>query len=203
LPGYNPNSGDNVSHIVPVYDECSLPQAIAPLDLADRGITSSFQEMFRERGRDLTTSIERPILRDIKEKLVCVAVHFEGELQKSATLAECHVSYTLPDDNEIVIASERFGCPELLFKPRLNKLEFDHIDQARFDSIVKYGIEIGKYIYANIVFSEDQSQRRLGGNARSGSGKAILASWDTFPRIGMTRKEYNDAGACIIHRKCF
>jgi actin len=87
----------------------------------------------------------------VKEKLAYVALDFEAELQKAATTTDCNVSYTLPDGNEIVIANERFRCPELLFKPSFNGFEFDGIDQTLFNSVMKCDIDVRKDLYANIV----------------------------------------------------
>jgi hypothetical protein len=65
-----------------------------------------------ERGYTLTTSAERQIVRDMKEKVAYVALDFEAELQKVATMTDCNVSDAFSDGNEIVIANERFRCQE-------------------------------------------------------------------------------------------
>jgi actin len=102
------------------------------------------QKILNERGYTFTTSAGREIDHDIKEKLASVAIDFEAELQKAATTTDCNHSYTLPDDNEIVIANERFRCPELLFQPFFNGFEFDASHQTLFDSIMKCDIDVRK-----------------------------------------------------------
>jgi centractin len=167
------DSGDGVSHAVPVYEGFAMPSSIRRIDVAGRDVTEYLQTLLRKSGYVFHTSAEKEVVRLIKESVSYVAHDprkeerdWVGVKPNESKFAE----YVLPDGyklkvrlhelnsvcdttNIMKIGAERFRAPEILFDPEIIGLEYPGVHQIVVDAINRTDLDLRKSLYSNIVLS--------------------------------------------------
>jgi len=153
LTGVVVDSGDGVTHIVPVYEGFALPQSIRRLDVAGRHLTEYLIRLLLLRGYTFNRTADFEVVREIKEK-VCY-MGYDLELEKKLALETTTVmqSYTLPDGRVIKVGAERFEAPEALFNPTLLGIESKGLAELVFETINTSDMNVRPELYKHIVLS--------------------------------------------------
>jgi len=148
------DSGDGVSHTVPVFEGFSLPHAVEKMEIAGRKLTDYMQKLLVEQAHSFTSAAGFQIVRDIKESLCYVAQNYAEELEAAQKGSENDRNYQLPDKSIINIpASVRMSCPELLFDPTKNGETCKSLPDLAWTSVQKSDMDVRKELCKNIILS--------------------------------------------------
>jgi actin-related protein 2 len=112
LSGVVVDSGDGVTHIVPVYEGIVPPTLIKRLNVAGRHITKYLIKLLQVRGYAFNRSADFETVRQIKEELCYSGYDLDVEKRLALETTTLVQPYTLPDGRIIKVGQERYEAPE-------------------------------------------------------------------------------------------
>ncbi|XP_049369120.1 actin-100-like [Solanum verrucosum] len=222
------DSGDTVSHTIPVYEGHAISDAISLLNLGGCHLTQYLVKQTESYYHLAIIAGPSLIVRDMKKTIGYVALDFEQEIDKAKKCSKSvEKGYELPSGHIVNIGAERFRCPEALFQPSLVGMEATGIHEKAYNSIMRCNVDIRKDLFANIVLSggstlfpglAERMTKEITALAPSHTkikvfapperkystwiGGSVLASLSTFQQMCITNREYDEFGPSIVHRKC-
>jgi len=153
LTGVVVDSGDGVTHIVPVYEGFSLPHLIKRLNVAGRDVTRYLIKLLLLSGYAFNRTADFETVRQIKERLCYVGCDLELEKRLALETTTLIKKYKLPDGRVIKVGRERFEAPECMFNPGLIDCDQVGMGEMVFDTINKADIDTRAEFYNHIVLS--------------------------------------------------
>ena len=147
------DSGDGVTHCIPVSDGAILKHNIERMDIAGRHITEYLVRLLQKKGYAFNSSADFDFVRELKEKYCFVSNDIENDRRLERETSFYNSYHLLPDETRIRISDEKFEAPEILFNPSLIGKEYDGIPYMMMKSINKCPIDCRKGLYSGIVLS--------------------------------------------------
>jgi len=225
------DSGDGVTHTVPVYEGFCIPHAVFKNFIAGRAITDHLVKLLIADGIQAQggESAWRQIVRKIKEDCCFVSLDPEADKAKAAESTELTKAFELPDGQVININAPRFMAPEGVFRPDVIKEgdEAEGMHRLAYKSNQECDIDVRADLMSNVILSggttlyeglPDRLEKELDALMPKRDMVKIIASADryysvwtggstlvslsTFESQWITKDEYEENGAEIVHRKC-
>ena len=109
------DSGDGVTHIVPVYDGFALPHLTRRLDVAGRDVTRYLIKLLLMRGYAFERTADFETVRGIKEALCFVSYDLELDKklsEETTTLVENYTVSWLPGNDCLADANRSYPTVE-------------------------------------------------------------------------------------------
>jgi len=160
LTGTVIDSGDGVTHVIPVAEGYVIGSSIKHIPLAGRDITAFIQQLMRERGEQIPPAESMDVAKRVKEQYSYVCPDIVKEFGKyDAEPTKWFKEYTSMNSitkkpYSVDVGYERFLGPEIFFNPEIFSSDFlTPLPKVVDDTIQTCPIDVRRGLYKNIVLS--------------------------------------------------
>jgi len=161
LTGTVVDSGDGVTHVIPVADGYVIGSAIKHIPIAGRDITQFVLNLLRERGEMATVPPEDQlkVASQVKEDYSYVCQDIVREFRKHETDPSMiqrfkGVHSVTGREYSFDVGYERFLAPEIFFNPEIYSSDFLTPLPEVIDGVIQASpIDVRRGLYKNIVLS--------------------------------------------------
>jgi len=160
LTGIVIDSGDGVTHVIPVAEGYVIGSCIKHIPIAGRSITSFIQHLLREREIGIPPEQSLETAKAIKEKYCYMCPNIAKEFNKYDSEPDKYIKHYegIHSINKkpfnVDVGYERFLGPEIFFHPEFANPDFTTPISETVDSVVQNcPIDVRRGLYKNIVLS--------------------------------------------------
>lgn len=142
------DSGEGVTHTIPIFDGFGLTYCINRMDIAGRELNTLLSKLLAQEDHIFVKTKEQVEVRKMKEQHCYIALDPGSEFADP-------VEHVLPDGKVITLTDERWRAPEALFNPGMVGLEMESPGVAGmvWDSITRCDIDVRRTLLSNVVLS--------------------------------------------------
>jgi len=160
LTGTVIDSGDGVTHVIPVAEGYVIGSSIKHIPIAGRDITGFVQQLLRERGEVIPPEDSLEVAKKIKEMYSYVCPDIVKEFRKYDTEPSKYfkvyngINSVTKQPYDVDVGYERFLGPEIFFNPEIASAEFLTPLPDVVDNVIQTSpIDVRRGLYKNIVLS--------------------------------------------------
>mmetsp|Transcript_4053 Transcript_4053/g.14161 ORF Transcript_4053/g.14161 Transcript_4053/m.14161 type:complete len:420 (-) Transcript_4053:47-1306(-) len=160
LSGTVIDSGDGVTHVIPVSDGFVIGSSIKSVPIAGRDLTAFVQQLMRERGENIPPEDAMDVARKVKENHCYTCSDLAKEFAKHHREPEKYhkrvsgVKRATGVPWSADVGYERFLAPEVFFQPEIFSADYvTPLPELVNQAIVSSPIDARRNLYKNIVLS--------------------------------------------------
>jgi len=160
LTGTVIDSGDGVTHVIPVAEGYVIGSCIKHIPIAGRDITYFIQQLLRERETGIPPEQSLEVAKAVKERFcyICpdVAKEFNKyEAEPSKWIKQFEGLNSVTRQKFIIdVGHERFLGPEIFFHPEFSNPDFTTPISTVVDDVIQNcPIDVRRPLYKNVVLS--------------------------------------------------
>lgn len=153
LTGVVVDSGDGVTHVVPVCEGYSLSHNMKRIDVAGRNVTQYLMQLLLLRGYTFNQTADLMTVQEMKEKLCYAAYDLAAEERLANETTTVCAKYQLPDGRQVNLSHERYRATECLFQPNLIDVDQPGMSEALYQSIEECETDLRAPLRSHIVLS--------------------------------------------------
>jgi len=160
LTGTVVDSGDGVTHVIPVAEGYVIGSSIKSMPLAGRTVTQFIQQLMRERNEKVPPAQSLFVAQKVKEQYSYVCPDLAKEFNKYDLEANKWVKQWIGENDvsrqpfTVDVGYERFLGPEIFFNPEIFSSDYlIPLPKALDDCIQSCPIDTRRGLYKNVVLS--------------------------------------------------
>ncbi|MFD9333158.1 rod shape-determining protein [Streptomyces sp. NPDC060028] len=123
------------------------------IPVGGRDLTGYLMKILTERGYTFTTTRDRDSVQVVKERGCFVAPDFDDCMNRAGKDTAFERTVSLPDGGEVTFDSERFRCPEVLFRPSFFGVEDNGLPETVVNVIQWADSGIRADLFAGVVLT--------------------------------------------------
>jgi len=147
-------SGDEMTYAVPIFESNIIYQGFRSIHIGGRHVTEYLIKLLGKRGMNFGTNSDFKYISNMKEQYCFVSQNLQSN---RGLLAKKPEEFTVPfyynSTKPIILKSERFEAPEVIFEPQYLDLPSPTLSETVFDAIMQTDINYRRDYFRNIVLS--------------------------------------------------
>lgn len=147
------DSGDGVTHCIPVVHNTIDHNNIMRLNVAGRHITEYLIRLLQIKGYAFNSTADFETVREMKEKFCMVSANIDQDRKLDRETTFYNSFYKLPSGKVIKISNEKFEAPEILFNPMLIQVESPSVQDMIIKCIQSCAMDNRGLLYQSIILS--------------------------------------------------